>query len=68
MTKRVLYPLIAIGVILLLSLSNLNAQQSSGEEILIGGDDIGGVVTSTGRLGDRGNVRPASKIRENCRY
>jgi hypothetical protein len=47
MTKRVLYPLIATGVILLLSLSNLNAQQSSGEEILIGGDDIGGVVTST---------------------
>jgi hypothetical protein len=47
MTKRVLYPLIATGVILLLSLSNLNPQQSSGEEILIGGDDIGGVVTST---------------------
>src|SRR6266478_2410497 len=47
MTKRVFYPLIATGVILLLSLSGLNAQQSSGEAILIGGDDIGGVVTST---------------------
>ena len=47
MAKRVLYPLIAIGVILLVSLTGLNAQQSSGEAISIGRDDIGGVVTST---------------------
>src|SRR6266852_8680655 len=47
MTERVLYPLIATGVIILVSLSGLNAQQSSGEAISIGGDDIGGVVTST---------------------
>jgi len=46
MTNRVLYPLLAAGVILLVSLSGLNAQQSSGEAISIGGDDIGGVVTS----------------------
>src|SRR5206468_12891072 len=47
MTKRVLYPLIAIGVILIVSLSRLNAQQSPGEDISIGADDIGGVVTNT---------------------
>jgi hypothetical protein len=47
MTKRVLYPLIAIGVILLVSLRGLNAQQSPGETMSIGSDDIGGVVTST---------------------
>jgi hypothetical protein len=47
MTQRVLYPLIATGAILLLSLGGLTAQQSPGEAILIGGDDIGGVVTST---------------------
>src|SRR5258708_1167215 len=46
MTYRVLYPLIATGVILLVSLSGLNAQQSPGEAISIGGDDIGGVVKS----------------------
>jgi hypothetical protein len=46
MAKRVLYPLIGLGVILLLSLSGPNAQQSSREGISIGGDDIGGVVTS----------------------
>jgi hypothetical protein len=46
MTKRVLYPLIATGAILLLSLKGLTAQQSSGEAILIGGDDIGGLVMS----------------------
>ena len=44
MAKRVLYPLIAIGVILLVSLTGLNAQQSSGETISISSDDIGGVV------------------------
>jgi hypothetical protein len=47
MAKRVSYPLIAIGVILLVSLTGLNAQQSSGDAISIGRDDIGGVVTST---------------------
>src|ERR1700682_5314973 len=47
MTKRVSYPLIATGVILLLSLSGLNAQQSPGQAISIGSDDIGGVVTTT---------------------
>jgi hypothetical protein len=47
MTKRVLYPLIAIGGILLVSLRSLNAQQSPGAAISIGDDDIGGVVTST---------------------
>src|SRR5438876_12409227 len=47
MAKRVLYPLIAIGLILLVSLRGLNGQQSSGEAISIGSDDIGGVVTST---------------------
>src|SRR6266576_2409910 len=47
MTNRVLYPLIATGVILLVSLSGLNAQQSPEEAISIGGDDIGGVVKST---------------------
>jgi hypothetical protein len=47
MAMRVLYPLIAIGVILLVSLRGLNAQQSSGEAVSIGDDDIGGVVTST---------------------
>src|SRR2546426_11944933 len=47
MTNRVLYSLIATSVILLASLSGLNAQQSPGEAISIGSDDIGGVVTST---------------------
>ena len=47
MTNRVLYSLIATGVILLVSLSVLNAQQSPEEAISIGGDDIGGVVKST---------------------
>src|SRR2546430_16001620 len=47
MAKRVLYPLIAIGLILLVSLRGLNGQQSSGEAISIGSDDIGAVVTST---------------------
>jgi hypothetical protein len=47
MTKRVLYSLIASGAILFILLSELNAQQSSGEAISIGGDDIRGVVTST---------------------
>ena len=47
MAKRVLYPLIAIGVILLVSLTRLNGQQFSGEAISIGRDDISGVVTST---------------------
>src|SRR6266576_866152 len=46
MTKRVLYPSIATGVILLASLSRLNAQQSPEEAISLGSDDIGGVVTS----------------------
>src|SRR5256886_2475375 len=46
MAKRVLYPLIAIGLILSVSLRGLNGQQSSGEAISIGSDDIGGVVTS----------------------
>src|SRR5882724_369757 len=46
MTKRVLYPPIATGVILLASLSGLNAQQSPDEAISIGSDDIGGVVMS----------------------
>ncbi len=47
MSEKVLYTLIATGAILFLSLIGLNAQQSSGEVISIGGDDIGGVVTST---------------------
>src|SRR5580700_6381 len=47
MTKRVLYLLIATGAILLLSLRGLTAQQSSGEAVSIGGDDIGGLVTSS---------------------
>src|SRR5438309_9015820 len=47
MAKRVLYPLIALGLILLVSLRGLNGQQSSGEAISIGSDDIGGVVTSS---------------------
>src|SRR2546421_1602962 len=46
MSKRVLYPSIATGVILLASLSRLNAQQSPEEAISLGSDDIGGVVTS----------------------
>jgi len=46
MTKRVLYPPIATGVILLASLSGLNAQQPPDEAISIGSDDIGGVVMS----------------------
>ncbi|HEV2946188.1 MAG TPA: carboxypeptidase-like regulatory domain-containing protein, partial [Gemmataceae bacterium] len=46
MIKRALYALIAAGVILLFSISGPNAQRSSGEASLIGGDDIGGVVTS----------------------
>jgi hypothetical protein len=47
MAKSVLYPLIAIGGILLVSLRALNAQQSPGAAISIGDDDIAGVVTST---------------------
>src|SRR6266446_4629624 len=47
MTKRISYPLIAIGVILLLSLRGPNARAFPGKAISIGGDDIGGVVTST---------------------
>ena len=48
MSKRILYPLglIAAGVILAASLGGLNAQQSTGEAVSIGNDDIGGVVTS----------------------
>ena len=46
-TNRVSYSLITISVILLASLSGLNAQQSPGEAISLGSDDIGGVVTST---------------------
>jgi hypothetical protein len=45
MTKTVLYPLIATGVIALTCLGRLNAQQSRGEAISIGTDHIGGVVT-----------------------
>src|SRR5580704_12546052 len=47
MTKKVLYALIATGLILFVSLSGLNARQSSLEAISIGGDGIGGVVTSS---------------------
>jgi hypothetical protein len=47
MSKRVLFPLIPTGVMLFVSLSGLNAQQSSGEALSIGADDIAGVVTST---------------------
>ena len=47
MTKRVFYPLMAAGAILVVSLSGSNAQQSTGQEIAIGSEDIGGVVTST---------------------
>ena len=39
--------LIATGVTLLTWLGGLNAQQSRGEAISIGTDDIGGVVTGT---------------------
>src|SRR5438067_5650371 len=48
MSKRILYPLglIAAGVILVASLGRLNAQQSTGQAVSIGNDDIGGVVTS----------------------
>ena len=48
MGKRVSYPLelIAAGVILIASLGGLKAQQSNGEAVSIGNDDIGGVVTS----------------------
>jgi hypothetical protein len=47
MTKTVLYPLIVTGVIVLTWLGRLNAQQSRGEAVSIGTDDIGGVVTGT---------------------
>src|SRR5215831_8931687 len=47
MTKRELYPRITTAVILLVSLRGLKAQQSPGEAISIGRDDIAGVVTST---------------------
>src|SRR5580692_2414310 len=47
MTKKVFYALIATGLILFVSLSGLNARQSSLEAISIGGDGIGGVVTSS---------------------
>jgi hypothetical protein len=47
MTKTVLYPLIVTSVIVLTWLGRLNAQQSRGETISIGTDDIGGVVTGT---------------------
>src|SRR6266481_5130834 len=47
MTKRGFCPLIATGVIIFVSLSGLNAQQSTGEAISIGDSDIGGLVTST---------------------
>src|SRR6266702_2247903 len=47
MTKRISYPLLAIGVILFLSLRGPNAWQFPGKAISIGGDDIGGVVTSS---------------------
>ncbi len=72
MTNRVLYPLIAAGVILLVSLSGLNAQQSPGEAISIGGDDIAGVVMST--KGPEAGVwviaedRTVGQIRKNRRY
>ena len=48
MSNRVLYPwgLIATGVILIASLSRLNARQSTGAAVSIGNTDIGGVVTS----------------------
>jgi S1-C subfamily serine protease len=46
MTNRVLHSLIATSVVLIASLSGLNAQQSPGETVSIGSDDIGGVVTS----------------------
>ena len=48
MSRRIWYPfaLIAAGVILAASLGVLKAQQSTGEAVSIGGDDIGGVVTS----------------------
>src|SRR5258708_7308622 len=47
MSKRILDPigLIAAGVILAASLGGLNAQQSTGEAVSIGNDDIGGGVT-----------------------
>ena len=46
MTNRVLNPLIATGVILLASISGLEAQQPTEEAISMGTDDVGGVVTS----------------------
>jgi hypothetical protein len=47
MSQRILFPLVLIAaVILVASLGGLNAQQSSGEAVSIGDDDIGGVVTS----------------------
>jgi hypothetical protein len=46
MTKRISYPLIAMGAILLLSFRGANARQFPGKAISIGSDDIGGVVTS----------------------
>jgi hypothetical protein len=47
MTKRISYPLLAIGAILFLSLRGPNAWQFPRKAISIGGDDIGGVVTSS---------------------
>ena len=45
MTKAVLYPLIATGVIALAWFGTLNAQPPHEEAISMGSDDIGGVVT-----------------------
>ena len=42
-----MYPLTAIGVILLVSFRGLKAHQFSGQAISIGDDDIGGVVTGS---------------------
>jgi len=47
MTKAVLYPLFATGVIVLAWFGKLNAQQSRGEVISAGSDAIGGVVMGT---------------------
>src|SRR5580765_6219286 len=46
MTKAVLYPLIATGVIALTWFGKLNAQPHPEEAISVGSDDIGGVVSS----------------------
>ncbi len=73
--SRFLYSgmVIVVGVVLAATLGGVRAAQRKSGAVRVGNADIGGVVTQPqgargGRLGDRGNHRPADQIRQDRRH